>query len=196
MQKNLFLGFLVFIIIGVSTCVYAKTVEVAAIDAFSTANPPSSIKVKLLDVLEYSADTIIRPGAEISGKLVDVVSPKRLKKNATFSFEPEWYIQDGLKYNLDGTVKAKYTTALDTAGLAKSAALSVGNHFVKGLTMQVAAVEGAIKNEEGNPIKSGAKSMYKASPFSYAEKGSDITIGENQIFYLKFPDINEENTQK
>lgn len=191
MQKNLFLGFLVLSVIAIGSFAYAKTVEVVSYDSFSTANPPSSVNIQLLDNLEISAGTIIPTGAEINGKLVDVVSPKRFKKNATFSFQPEWYIVNGSKHNLEGTVKAKYTTALDKAGIAKNAALSVGNHFVKGLTMEVAAVQGAIKNEEGNPIKSGAKSMYEASPLSYSEKGSDIEIKQNQVFYLKFPDISK-----
>jgi len=196
MQKNLFLSFLVLILTGVFTCVYAQTVEVEALEAFSTGNPPTSIKVKLLDNLEYSAGKIIPAGAEMEGKLVDVVSPKRLKKNATFSFQPEWYITDGLKHGISTIITAKYTTALNTAELAKNAALSVGNHFIKGLTMQVAAVEGAVKNEEGNPIKSGAKSMYEASPFSYTQKGQEINISENQIFLLKFPDIKLEDNKE
>lgn len=196
MQKNLFLGFLVLSIIGAGTSALAKTVEVMSYSAFSTANPPSSIKVELLDELEISAGTVIPAGAEIEGKLVDVVSPKRLKRDATFSFQPEWYSIDGEKHNIGQTVKAKYTTALNTAGLAKSAALSVGNHFVKGLGMGVYAIEGAVKNDEGNRIKSGAKSMYEASPLSYKDKGNDLEITQNQVFYLKFPDIEKDKTQK
>ena len=192
MQKNLFLGFLVLSIIGLGTSALAQTVEVMSYTAFSTANPPASIKVELLDNLEISAETTIPAGAEMEGKLVDVVSPKRLKRDATFSFQPELYIVNGSKHNIEGTIKAKYTTALNTAGLAKSAALSVGNHFVKGLGMGVYAIEGAVKNEEGNRIKSGAKSMYSASPLSYKDKGKEIEITANQVFYLKFPDVENE----
>ncbi len=191
MQKKLFLGFLVFMIVGMCTCAYARTVEVVSQNAFSTANPPSAITVELLDELEISAETTIPAGAQIQGKLVDVISPKRLKKDATFSFQPERYSINGSEYKLDGTVKAKYTTTLDKAELAKKTALSVGNHFVKGLTVGFRAVEGAIENDEGNRLKSGAKSAYEATPLSYAEKGKDIEITQNQVFYLKFPDIKE-----
>lgn len=196
MQKNLFLGFLVLSIIGAGASALAKTVEVMSYSAFSTANPPSSIKVELLDELEISADTIIPAGAEMEGKVVDVVSPKRLKRDATFSFQPELYIVEGSKHNLEETVKAKYTTTLDTAELAKKTVLSVGNHFVKGLTVGVSAVEGAVKNEEGNRFKSGAKSVYNATPLSYSQKGKDIEITQNQVFYLKFPDIEKDKTQE
>jgi hypothetical protein len=195
MQKNLFLGFLVFAITGLCTCAYSKTVEVASLGSFSTANPPSSIRIKLLDILEL-ANTTIPAGSEMGGKLVDVVSPKRLKRNAKFSFKPEWYIDtNGSKHSLNETVKATYTTTLNKGQLAKKAVLGVGNHFVKGLSMGVAAVEGAVENEEGNRLKSGAKSVYEASPLSYSEKGQDIVVNENEIFYLKFPN-KKDKTQK
>ena len=142
----------------------------------------------MLDTLELT-NTIIPAGSEMGGQLVDVVSPKRLKRDAKFSFKPEWYIDtNGSKHNLNETVKAAYTTTLNKRQLAKKTVLGVGNHFVKGLSMGVAAVEGAVENEEGNRLKSGAKSIYDASPLSYSEKGNDIVINENEIFYLKFPD--------
>ena len=124
----------------------------------------------------------------INLQLLKEYVPKRLKRNAKFSFKPEWYIDtNGSKHNLNETVKATYTTTLNKVQLAKKAVLGVGNHFVKGLSMGVAAVEGVVENEEGNRLKSGAKSVYDASPLSYSEKGKDIVINENEIFYLKFP---------
>ena len=80
--------------------------------------------------------------------------------------------------------------------MAKKAVLGVGDHFVKGLSMGVAAVEGAVENNEGNRLKSGAKSLYKASPISYVGKGQDIQINKSDIFYLKFPNTNKEKTEK
>lgn len=53
--------------------------------------------------------------------------------------------------------------------------------------MGVAAVKGAVQNEEENRIKSSAVSVYEASPFSYVEKGEDLDIKFSQSFYLKFP---------
>ena len=196
MQKKLFLSFLV-LISGIFFGVYAETVEVEALEAFSTANPPSAINVKLLNELELNNNLIIAPGTELSGLLVDVVSPKRLKRNATFSFKLQWYVdENGEKHIVHDDVTASYTTTLDTAQLAKKAVLGVGDHFVKGLSMGVAAVEGAVENNEGNRLKSGAKSLYKASPISYVGKGQDIQINKSDIFYLKFPNTNKEKTEK
>ena len=149
MQKNLFLGFLVLLITGLCNVSYAKTVEVEALETFNTANPPASIKVKLLDELELTSNLTIEAGSEISGLLIDVESPKRLKRNAKFSFKPNWYIdKNGEKRIIHEDVTASYTTTLDTAQLAKKTALGVGNHFVKGLTVGVAAIEGAVENPE------------------------------------------------
>lgn len=196
MQKNFCLGFLVLLIAGMYNVASAKTVEVEALEAFTTANPPAAIRVKLLNELELSNNLTIEPGCEISGSLVDVESPKRLKRNAKFSFKPNWYIdENGEKKIIHEDITASYTTTLDTAQLAKKTALSVGNHFVKGLTVGVAAVEGAVENESGNRLKSGAKSVYEATPFSYANKGQDIQINKAQVFYLKFPNV-EDNTKK
>ena len=137
-------------------------------------------------------DLTIKLGSEISGSLIDVESPKRLKRNAKFPFKPNWYTNEyGNKKMIHENIIASYTTTPDAVQLAKKTALCVGNHFVKGLTAGVAAVEGAVKNEEGNRLKSGAKSLYQATPVSYIGKGQDIKIDKNQVFYLKFPDVDD-----
>ena len=58
---------------------------------------------------------------------------------------------------------------------------------MKGLSTGVAAIEGAVKNEEGNRIKSTAVSVYEASPLSYIEKGEELDIKSGESFFLKFP---------
>ena len=191
-QKKLFLSFIIFAMTGILSSVNAKTIEVLSLSNFSTANPPASIKVQFLGDVELCDKTTIPAGATVQGNLVDVKSPKRLKRDASFSFVPTAYRKtDGESVIIHEEVKAKYTKQLDKKGIAKSAALGVGGFFVKGLSTGVAAVEGAIKNEEGNVLKSTAVSVYEASPVSYIEKGQDLKIENNQIFYLKFPNITE-----
>ena len=193
-QKNLFLSFTFLIITGMFAGAYAKTIEVVSLSDFSTANPPASISVQLLGSVDLDNNTTLYEGAVVEGKLIDVVSPKRLKKDATFSFEPTSYKDaSGETKVLHTNVVAKYSKTLDKVQLAKSAAVGVGGIFVKGLGTGVAAVEGAVKNEEGNPIKSAAVSVYKASPVSYVEKGKDLVIRQNQVFYLKFPKVEDED---
>lgn len=186
-QKFLYLCFSL-IISGMFCQAYSKTVEVESLNDFTTANPPASISVKLLEPLELTSEIVLDSGVKVYGSLIDVVSPKRLKRNASFSFKPEYYFtSDGEKHSIDVDVIASYTVPVDKGKLAKNTALGVGNFFVKGLSMGVAAVEGAVKNDEDNRIKSSAVSVYEASPFSYAEKGEDLDIKTSQIFYLKFP---------
>ena len=95
-----------------------------------------------------------------------------------------------LKVAVEGKYSAKLE--IDKGQIAKSAALGVGNYFVKGISMGYYAVEGAVKNESDNRFKSSAKSVYENSPFAYVEKGQDIEIKVNDIFGLKFDVDNED----
>ena len=63
---------------------YAQTVEVESLSVFSTANPPASITIKLAEPLELSDELILDMGTTLNGDLVDVKSPKRLKRDADF----------------------------------------------------------------------------------------------------------------
>lgn len=192
-QKNIFTGFII-LISCMYTQAYAQTIEVYSLNKFSTDNPPKSISIKLLEPLEISKSEVYKAGVIMKGDLFDVVSPKRLKRDADFSFKPVSYIDlDGKTYQITSNITASYTEPIDKGQVAKNAALGVGNFFVKGLSMGVAAVSGAVKNEEGNRVKSSAVSVYEASPFSYVEKGEDINISINQSFFLKFKDIDSKN---
>ncbi len=195
-QKFLYLCFLIVI-----SCMfgkaYAQTIEVTALESFSTAEPPKAITIKLNQQLELPESNVLDAGSVLKGDLVDIVSPKRLKRDAGFSFKPVSYTDlEGQIHNLELNIIASYTTTLDKAGLAKTAALGVGNYFVKGLSMGVAAVSGAVKNDEGNRLKSSAVSVYDSSPFSYVEKGEDLYIEPDQVFLLKFPDADKIKTQE
>ena len=185
-QKNIFLVFIILLACMFSKA-YGQTVEVLSLSKFSTENPPKSISVKLLEPLVVSDNMIFKAGVIMQGNLFNVVSPKRLKRDADFSFQPTKYTEiDGKQYKMKSNIVASYTEPIDKGELAKNAALGVGNFFVKGLSMGVAAVSGAVKNEEGNRLKSSAVSAYESSPFSYVEKGEDINIDVNQSFFLKF----------
>lgn len=187
-QKLLFLGLIAYMCLGSQA--FAQTVEVKSLSEFSTETPPATITIELLEPLKVDDNLEFLAGTNLSGDLVDVVNPKRLKRNATFAFELKTYSDSTGNHSIiDKKIKAKYTVPVNKKKLAKSAVVGVGGMFVKGLGMGVAAVEGAVHNEEGNIIKSSAVSVYKASPVSYAGKGSDIVIKKNDSFYLDFPDM-------
>jgi hypothetical protein len=168
--------------------VLAQTVGVSSLSDFSTENPPKTISVKLIEPLEVSETEVLDSGVVLKGDLADVVSPKRLKRDADFSFYPKSYIdKQGKSHIIKSNIKASYTVPMDKGQVAKKTVLSVGNHFVSGLSMGVAAVEGAIKNEDGNRFKSSVNSAYQSSPLSLTNKGDDIYITKDMIFFLKFP---------
>ncbi len=168
----------------------AEIIKVQALSEFGTENPPAVIEVKAVSDMDLDDELLILDGYTLKGNLVDVVSPKRLKRDATFSLILTEYIDNEGQTHIispDGKqFKGKFTTGIDYKHAAKSAALSVGNFFVKGLSLGYAAVEGAVKNEDGNRIKSSAHSVYESTPLSYVEKGEDILIAKDQIFCLRF----------
>lgn len=168
----------------------AEILKVQALSEFNTENPPSSIEVKAVSDMDLNEELLIMDGFILKGNLVDVVSPKRLKRDATFSFVlTEYTDNNGKKHIIDPSgrqYKGKFTTQFNYKHVAKTAALSVGNFFLQGLSIGYAAVEGAVKNEEGNRVKSSAMSVYESTPISYVEKGEDIVILKDQIFCLKF----------
>ena len=168
----------------------AEIIKVQALSDFGTENPPASIEVKAVSDMELDDELLILDGYTMKGSLVDVVSPKRLKRDATFSIVlTEYTDNNGQKHTIpaDGKqFKGKFTTEFNYKNAAKKAALSVGNFFVKGLSLGYAAVEGAVKNEDGGRIKSSAHSVYESTPLSYVEKGQDILITKDQVFCLRF----------
>ena len=168
--------------------VLAATIKVQSQSDFTTENPSETLTVKAVtDLILDDGFLIINEGYILKGDIVDVSSPKRLKRDASFAFILKEYTDNnGETHKVDSLVKGKFTTKFDYKSAAKSAALGVGSYFVKGLSSAYAAVEGAIKNEEGNRFKSGAISLYESSPISYVEKGEDIVIKKDQVFILNF----------
>ena len=85
-MKNIFVLLILFIF---SQSVFAKAIPVEALSDFSTENPPVVYSVKILDNIDLSPTLSLKEGNIVEGKIVDVISPRRLKRNATFTFIPE-----------------------------------------------------------------------------------------------------------
>lgn len=185
MKKFILSLFLVFMC---QAAALAATIKVQSQSDFTTENPPETLTVKAVtDLILDNGFIIINEGYTLKGDIVDVSSPKRLKRDASFAFILKEYTDNnGQTHAVDSLVKGKFTTKFDYKSVAKSAALGVGSYFVKGLSSAYATVEGAVKNEEGNRFKSGAISLYESTPISYVEKGEDIVIKKDQVFILNF----------
>lgn len=186
MRVKIFISIVVMFIL--CQCTFAQTIPVQALADLSTEHPPKNYSIRVLENLYIDEDKVLFNGGDVlEGKIIDVVRPKRLKRDATFTFVPTVCKSiDGSVTKITEYYPAKFTTKLDRGELAKSAVLTVGNHFVKGLSMGVNTIEGVVKNEKDNRFKSGVNSLYESSPLSYVEEGHHIVIQKDQSFLLNF----------
>lgn len=195
-MKTKIFGIILFIFL-ITQNAFAQTIAVKALEDFSTENPSATLSLQALESFCVNDETVVfKSGDIIYGKIVDVKVPKRLKRNATFTFLPYELVSGGIHTDITGQFKAKYTTLVDKKDVAKHAALGVGNYFVKGLSMGYSAIEGAVKNEKDNRFKSSVNALYEDSPLSFVEKGEDIVITKDQTFFLKFKTQKDEELTK
>ena len=199
-MKNIFkAGILtVFCVLFIKPAFATEVLKVESLSNFSTLKPPKFISFKSMSSVTLDENITIPKGVIVKGRLTEVKSPKRLKRNASFSVIPVSYVD--IKGNVVyipveyiGKFSPKFE--VDKVDVAKNAALTVGNHFVKGISMGYHAVEGAVKNEEGNRFKSSAVSVYENSPFSYIEKGSELEIRRHDLFSLRFKEAEGEDAK-
>ena len=92
-MKKIFLLILGFII-SVSS-VSAKNLRVEAMSDLSTANPPKTWKVKIVDGFIAQDGFVVYAGSVLEGRIESISEPKRLKRNAAFVFVPTKYYDAG-----------------------------------------------------------------------------------------------------
>lgn len=166
---------------------HARVIKVAAESNFTTAEPPETWKVSLVEDIETKDGHILKAGSIIEGKITDVVQPKRLKRDASFVFVPiAFYDLDGKKYDIDYHIEGKFDmlTKIEAKKLVKTGILTAGNMVVQGISPCYQVVEGIYKNEEGNRLKSGAVAAIDATPFSYYKYGNDLVFKKGQVFKM------------
>ena len=179
-----------FIVMGLmlaaQTAVFAETLKVEAVTPLNTVRPPKTMDVTITEDVMYDGK-MLEVGNKIHGNVVDVKAPTRLKRNAKFSFVPVYYIDsEGKKHNFSEQKTGKYALPIDKGQMATKAALTVGNHFVKGISMGYNAVKGAIQDDEDNRLKSAGVSVYENSFLSYIEEGDELNLKPGDKFYIKF----------
>ena len=168
----------------------AKNVEVEALSGFSSDNPPKTYIVKIVENIPLESG-YIESGSLLEGR-INVKDATRLKRDASFTFTPTKLIEpDGNVINVKKHYTGKYSKGLDKVKIAKNVALGAGNFMVKGFSTGYTAIEGAVKNEQGNRLKSSAVAVYESTPLSYIEKGGALTIQQGEHFYINFK-LNDE----
>ncbi len=179
----------------------AKNIKVEAMSDFSTANPPTSWQVKIVEDFTSADGYAVSAGSILEGKIENVKSPARLKRNASFTFIPvKFYDGDTHKnYTVENELVGKYSALSDVSvgSVAKQGAVMVGNKLVDGFFGPgVALVEGAVKNEQGNRAKSAVVSVYESSPLSYINKGNELELQKGQVFVMSFKSMKESAKDK
>ena len=188
----------------ISACFAADYLKVTAMEDFSTDSPKDTFNVRLreegtLGKYELPTNSILHC------QVLQVVDPKRGKRNAVFFVKPLTYTQGNQTLKIQEEMYGKYTTVvlskeeikkLPYGKMIKNGALMVGSYFVKGLSIGVAFVEGVAKNEQDNRLKSGVTNAYEESPISLVEKGEQLDIKTGDDFYFVFKteeDVQEPN---
>ena len=192
----------IFFVLAIALCtassVFAEDMKVMALKDFST-DKPSEIKVQVLQTMKLDEGVVIEQGSVVTGFMIDVIPAKRLKRDATFSFMPTGYVTPKREqYSINRKYVGKFSPKIeiDKTELAKTAALSVGDFFVKGLSTGFYAVQGAIKNEKENRFVSSVQNVYENSLLSYIEKGGATCIKAQSMFTFRFPDLNPDESVK
>lgn len=192
MKKTILL--LIVLLFPVSA--FAKNIKVEAMSYFSTETPPETWSVKVAEATETKHGYPIYVGSIIQGRIENVKDPKRLKRNATFTFVPTDYFDSCSQkwFKVEEGVEAKYSflSDVDAKSVAKTGAVAVGNKLLDGFFGPgVALVEGAVKNEQDNRAKSAVVSVYESTPLSYANKGKQLVIQQGQVFIMNFKGLED-----
>lgn len=179
----------------------AKNVKVEALSSFSTANPSKTWQLKVVEGFVADNGIVVHPNTIFEGRIIDVTSPKRLKRAASFTFVPLTYYDPlvGLTKDVERDFQGKYSskTEMTAKNLAKKGALTAGNVLVGSFVAPaVGLVEGAVKNDEGNRAKSAVVSAYENTPLSYASKGKELEFKKGQVFIMNFKLKDEEQIKE
>lgn len=203
MKKIYFL--FVIICIQVSSCFAATHLKVVAMDEFKTEAPAKEINVRVVeDATLGSYDLGVN--SVLHCEVLAIVDPKRGKRNASFFVKPISYTTGNTTCIIEEEMYGKYSKfvlskeeikKIPPTTVIKKAALTVGDYFVKGLSICYSFVEGVVKKEkDDNRFKSGVKNAYEESPLSLISEGEQLNIKIGDSFYLVFKtdaDVEEPN---
>lgn len=178
-MKKIFI-FVVIVYFGASNFLgaQAKSIVAQTTDDFDLANPSKEFSVKILEDTFWDIGKELEKDAVLKGKVVQVIPPQRLKKDAYFVFKVKSFTVPSEE---DKVVEIKYSsktdvrlyTPVDKAQIAGKVAVAAVGTVIKGIGYGVDFVQGAIKAEDGeNKFKAGAHNVYENSPLSYCRKGS------------------------
>ncbi len=181
-------------LIQISAAHAAVQMKVIAINEFRTDKPSDSLDVRVVNETLLGKYTL-GVNSVLHCKVLKVIDPRRGKRNASFYVQPIYYIENDQTVNIEDEIYGKYSKFVlskeelknfPTFKFMKSAALTVGNYFIKGISIAYSFGEGVVKNEQDNRLKSGVVNAYEESPLSYIGEGEQLDIKVGDDFYLVF----------
>ena len=171
----------------------ARNVKVECCSDFSTANPPKTMELKIVSGFTTKDGIEVPAKSMLKGNVINVKSPKRLKRDATFSFIVTEFINAKTGEHI--VLKKKIVGKYSTLKIIQKGAIAAGNKIVGAYVgPSIALVQGAIQNEEGNRAKSAAISVYESTPLSYGEKGKELNLKKGSEFVMSFK-VREDETE-
>lgn len=186
MFKKILVLFLIIIFQSNILLAYAKKVEVKALLPFDSLNPTKNFSVMLNEDFEVSEVKTLYKYYTLNGYIYEVIPPKRLKQSASFIFIPTSYTDFSHKTYPLTNVVSKYTTKFALKSFTITSALILAVGLVPAIVVSTGyfAVDGAMKNNDGNRLKSSATEVYDKSYLSMGKKGKNLHISKNQDFLL------------
>lgn len=181
-------------LIQISAAHAAVQMKVIAINEFRTDKPSDSLDVRVVNETLLGKYTL-GVNSVLHCKVLKVIDPRRGKRNASFYVQPIYYIENDKTVNIEDEIYGKYSKFVlskeelknfPTFKFMKTAALTVGNYFIKGISIAYSFGEGVVKNEQDNRLKSGVVNAYEESPLSYIGEGEQLDIKVGDDFYLVF----------
>lgn len=189
-----FVLLIICFLIQISAAHAAVQMKVIAINEFRTDKPSDSLDVRVVNETLLGKYTL-GVNSVLHCKVLKVIDPRRGKRNASFYVQPIYYIENDKTVNIEDEIYGKYSKFVlskeelknfPTFKFMKSAALTVGNYFIKGISIAYSFGEGVVKNEQDNRLKSGVVNAYEESPLSYIGEGEQLDIKVGDDFYLVF----------
>lgn len=191
MKKILFKIAIIALISNSTTAnAQAQTIKAESMEDFTTAAPAITFSVKITETCNLPDGTILEEGAIVSGLVTKIKHAKRLKRDGYFEFIPNEITTNGQskKIELPKTyAKVIDCEPLNTKQLAGNAAKFAAGMMLKGASQGISFVQGVSQAEDGERLKSGLTKVYKDSPLSYVEEGSELNIqsGDTVILIIK-----------
>ncbi len=184
---------LTFLMLLVMQSCEAVDVVVESLINIDTATEETSFRAKVLDNAEMESGLKFEKDAIIIGNIIKIKDASRGDRDAYIIVQPTSEEKDGvIKAIEDDTLEAKVVgyskkdwkeTGLD---LGTKAGLTVGSHFLPGLSQAFYFTKGMICPEEGKSrLKSAVSGVYENSPFKYLSKGEELSMEEGDMLVLK-----------